>query len=273
MSKTNLLILTHEMNPFLQLTKVAELLNQLPCSLNTKGYDIRILMPKFGCINERRNRLHEVIRLSGINIVVDGNDNPLVIKVASLPLAKLQVYFLDNEDYFQRKHATRDANNVFFEDNDERTIFYCKGAIETIKKLGWSPDIIHCNDWMTALVPMYLKKCYANDPVFKNAKIVYSATENDFSESLTGMAQKAMANNLLEENVAELANTPSCLGLHKLGIQYSDAVIKLGGNIHEDVRLYVEKSGKPHVDFDYEDDYTSIVKLYEDVLSDSLIPA
>lgn len=271
MSKTNLLILTHEMNPFLHLTQVADLLNQLPCSLSAKGYDIRILMPKFGCINERRNRLHEVIRLSGINIVVNENDNPLIIKVASLPLAKLQVYFLDNEDYFQRKFAIRDSKEQFYIDNDERTIFYCKGALETIKKLGWSPDIIHCNDWMTALVPMYLRKNYASDPVFKNAKIVYSTSALDYQEKMPKINEKCIAGNVIPSDVEVLTNDTSCYGLDKIAIHYSDAVIKIGENISKELQQYIIKSEKPHIDFAHEGDMSAIVKLYEDILSESFV--
>ena len=156
MAKTKILFITHEMSPFLELTKISEITRQLPQAMQEKGFEIRILMPRFGNINERRNRLHEVIRLSGLNIVVDNNDNPLIIKVASLPAARMQVYFLDNVDYFQRKKVFRDENGEFFNDNNERSVFFCKGALETVKKLGWSPDVVHCHGWFSALVPAYL---------------------------------------------------------------------------------------------------------------------
>ena len=142
MAKTKILFIAHEMSPFLELTKIAKITRQLPQAMQEKGFEIRILMPRFGNINERRNRLHEVIRLSGMNIVINENDNPLIIKVASLPTARMQVYFLDNEEYFQRKQVFRDAKEKFFDDNDERMIFFCKGAIETVKKLGWMPDVV-----------------------------------------------------------------------------------------------------------------------------------
>jgi starch synthase len=145
--------------------------------------EIRVLMPRFGGINERRHRLHEVVRLSGINIIVDEDDYPLIIKVASLPGARLQVYFLDNEDYFKRKNVFTDDKGHFYDDNDERMIFFNKGVMETIKKFGWPPDIIHCHGWMTSLIPLYTRTVYKKDPVFHNSKVVYSVYENSFKET------------------------------------------------------------------------------------------
>ena len=174
MQKLRILYVASEINPFLQTTEVAELVRRLPQAMQERGMEIRILIPKFGNINERKNRLHEVVRLSGINISIGDEEKPLIIKVASIPTAKLQVYFIDNEDYFQRKYVFNDKDDNFYADNDERAIFFCKGVLETVKKLGWSPDIIHCNDWMTALIPLYLKTTFKNDPVFKDSKSVFS---------------------------------------------------------------------------------------------------
>src|ERR1700710_123942 len=197
MGKSKLLFITHEMSPFLELTKISEITRQLPQAMQEKGYEIRILMPRFGNINERRNRLHEVIRLSGMNIIINDNDNPLIIKVASIPAARMQVYFLDNEEYFQRKYVFGDKDGKFYADNDERTIFFCKGALETVKKLGWQPDIIHCHGWMTSLIPLYMKTLYKDEPVFRNAKVVYSVFENQFDATLgKDFARKASLNSL-----------------------------------------------------------------------------
>ena len=174
MDKLRILYVSSEINPFLQTTDVAAYVRQLPQAMQERGAEIRILVPRFGLINERKNRLHEVVRLSGINITVGEEEKPLVIKVASIPNAKLQVYFIDNEDYFHRKSVFFDKKNNFYDDNDERAIFFCKGVLETVKKLGWAPDIVHCNDWMTALIPMYLKTTYRNDPMFKDTKSVFT---------------------------------------------------------------------------------------------------
>src|SRR5690606_15082305 len=181
MSKLRILYVASEINPFLQTSKVAEFVRKLPQAMQERGMEIRILVPRFGLINERKNRLHEVVRLSGINIAVGDEEKPLVIKVASIPNAKLQVYFIDNEDYFHRKSVFFDKEDNFYEDNDERAIFFCKGVLETVKKLGWSPDIIHCNDWMTSLIPLYVRTTYKNDPVYKEAKTVFAVYGSRFS--------------------------------------------------------------------------------------------
>src|SRR6218665_2928650 len=180
MRKLRILYVASEINPFLQVSEVAEFLRKLPQAMQEKGMEIRILIPRFGSINERKTRLHEVVRLSGINISVGEDEKPLIIKVASIPTAKLQVYFLDNENYFNRKYVFLDKEGSFYDDNDERTIFFCKGVLETVKKLGWAPDIVHCTDWMTALIPLYLKTTYKNDPVFKDTKSVFTIYNNAF---------------------------------------------------------------------------------------------
>jgi starch synthase len=271
MAKTKLLIVTHEMSPFLELTKISEITRQLPQAMQEKGFEIRILMPRFGNINERRNRLHEVIRLSGMNIMIDDNDNPLIIKVASIPAARMQVYFLDNEDYFQRKHVFRDKESKFYADNDERTIFFCKGALETVKKLGWAPDIVHCHGWMTALVPAYIKTSYKNDPTFKNSKVVYSVYENCFTESLnTDLHKKAVMNNMTADDTKMFEN-PDCNTMHIGAITYSDAVVLADEKIDANVLKFVKDSNKPTLAFNLTENFENFYSLYEEISNDELV--
>lgn len=188
-----ILFATMEIDPFLKLSDAADFIRRLPQGLQEKGHEIRILMPKFGVINERRNRLHEVVRLSGINIRVGNEEKPLTIKVATIASTRLQVYFLDNEDYFLRKSALTDPkNDAFHHDNDERAIFFCKGVLETVKKLGWTPNIIHCHGWMTALIPLYLKSMTKENPIFNNTKVIYTAYKDDVDLPLPlNFAEKA----------------------------------------------------------------------------------
>lgn len=236
MSKTRILYVATEINPFLQTSEVADFVRKLPQAMQEKGMEIRILMPRFGLINERRNRLHEVVRLSGINITVGEEEKPLVIKVASIPNAKLQVYFIDNEDYFQRKSVFTDKEDNFYADNDERAIFFCKGVLETVKKLGWAPDIVHCNDWMTALIPLYLKTTYKNDPVFKNSKSVfsvYNAKGFDFTFS-EEIIQKAIMDEVEEEMLSPL-KSGDYTGFIKMGSEFSDIVINAEREASEDL--------------------------------------
>lgn len=269
MSRKKVLFISSEMNPFLQGSSVSEIARHLPQAIQEKDNEIRILVPRFGVINERRNRLHEVVRLSGINITIDDNDNPLIIKVASLPEAKMQVYFLDNEDYFHRKFVYTDENNNFFRDNDERTIFFCKGALETVKKLGWAPDIIHCQGWMTSLIPLYLRSIYKDEPVFRGAKVVFSVFENQFEENLgKDFARKASLNNIDEAQLA-VYDAGDCRNLYMGAIKNADAVIKASNAIDPEVEQFIANvaTDKPvlqHMVDDYADVYS---KFYDSLLT------
>jgi len=167
MAKLRILYVSSEVDPFLNTSQIANFVRNLPAAMQERGMEIRILVPRFGSINERKNRLHEVVRLSGITIPMGDEEKPLTIKVASIPAAKLQVYFIDNEDYYQRKYILHDKEGAFYPDNHERAIFFCKGALETVIKLGWAPDVIHCNDWMSSLVPLYISTHYRNHPIYK----------------------------------------------------------------------------------------------------------
>ncbi|WP_017260294.1 glycogen/starch synthase [Pedobacter arcticus] len=271
MGKTKLLFITHEMSPFLELTAISKITRTLPQAMQEKGFEIRILMPRFGNINERRNRLHEVIRLSGMNIIIDETDNPLIIKVASIPSARMQVYFLDNEDYFHRKYVFNDAKGKFYGDNDERAVFFCKGALETVKKLGWSPDIVHCHGWMSALVPAYLKTNYKDDPTFKDAKVVYSIYENTFTGSLgDGFAKKALAKGMDEKDTASYADATHN-GLNKAAIEYSDAIVLGAENVDEEVLNFVKKQEKPVLEHALTADFENYYNFYQEIATDELV--
>ena len=239
MSKLRILYVASEIDPFLQTSEVADFVRKLPQAMQEKGMEIRILVPRFGLINERKNRLHEVVRLSGINISVGDEEKPLVIKVASIPTAKLQVYFIDNEDYFQRKSVFHDKEDKFYEDNDERIVFFCKGALETVKKLGWAPDIVHCNDWMTSLIPLYIKTTYKNDPIFQNAKTVFTVYDTKFNHSFGGGLMEKAKMIDIEDEMIETLKKGDYEGLMKIGMEYSDAVIKASDDLNEELnRLF-----------------------------------
>lgn len=226
MSKVKILYISSEINPFTEENKISNYIRQLPEYMQDKGMEIRILVPKFGCINERKSRLHEVVRLSGINISIGEDDKPLVIKVASIPAAKLQVYFTDNDDYFARKTMLHDKEGKFYDDNDERAIFFCKGALETVRKLGWSPDIVHCSDWMAGLVPLYLKTHFKKDPVFRNSKSVFTVFDNAFEHKFSGdMTEKAKMSEITDAHLEHL-KLNSYEGFVKIGMQFADIILK-----------------------------------------------
>jgi len=267
MSRFRILYVASEINPFLQTSEVAEFVRQLPQAMQERGMEIRILVPRFGLINERKNRLHEVVRLSGINIAVGDEEKPLVIKVASIPNAKLQVYFIDNEDYFHRKSVFHDNENNFYEDNDERAIFFCKGVIETVKKLGWAPDIDHCNDWMTSLIPMYLKTTYKNDPIFNNTKSVFTVYNNYFSHKFNdGLIEKVKMIDI-EDSMLSHLESGNFEGFVKIGIQYADEVIKAGEDFSDSLnKLFGEFEEKKIATIEKDTDYLeSYYNLYHDL--------
>ena len=226
MSKKRVLIVTQEMKPYTALSEISEIASKLPQHIQDNGMEIRILMPKYGTINERRHRLHEVVRLSGMNIIVDDDDYPLILKVASLPGSRMQVYFLDNEEFFKRKSVFEDSSGKPFKDNPDRMAFFCKGVVETVKKFGWPPNIIHCHGWMTSLVPLYLKTAYQNEPLFQNSKVVYSLYGNKFEKTFgESFITKASINNLTPEDLNAYLDEEKNFKLNIGAATYADAVI------------------------------------------------
>lgn len=242
--KLRLLYVASEIKPFLKVSQVADFVRKLPQAMQERGLEIRILVPRFGLINERKNRLHEVVRLSGINIAVGEEQKPLTIKVASIPNAKLQVYFIDNDDYFHRKAVFTDKEEKFFADNDERAVFFCKGVLETVKKLGWGPDIIHCNDWMTSLIPLYIKTAYKDDPLFENTKCVFSLYGNNFEHKFEeSLVERARLSAIEDSVLADLEN-PDYSSFVKLGASYSDIILDANSELDADLKANLESEGK-----------------------------
>ncbi len=270
MSKKKVLIVTQEMQPYTRQSVVSEIARKLPQYIQENGMEIRILMPRFGTINERRHRLHEVVRLSGMNIIVDDDDYPLIIKVASLPEARMQVYFLDNEDFFKRKATFTDENGQPFEDNLDRMVFFCKGVVETVKKFGWPPDIVHCHGWMTSMVPLYLKTAYKNEALFQNSKVVYSIYEDKLANSISEeFLNKAAINNLSSEDLEAYQDGDRIL-LHKGAAAFADGVIKGSAEIDNAVNKALEKSEKPLLEFIQEDYLAAYMDFYQNILAEEV---
>lgn len=271
MKKKKILFISQEITPYLEENEVSHIGRHLPQGIQESGKEIRTFMPRFGCINERRNQLHEVIRLSGMNLIIDDNDHPLIIKVASIQAARMQVYFIDSEDYFQRKAIFNDKETgKFFEDNDERAIFFARGVLETVKKLGWVPDVIHCHGWMTSLIPLYIKTSYKKEPIFENSKVVFSVYNNEFKPALNkSFAKKAMMDNISEEDVAGYDDT-SFVGLNKAAMDISDAVIKASETIHPDLEKHFQSVEKPKLDFHSLEEYVKAYdELYDEILEET----
>jgi starch synthase len=224
---------------------MAKICRELPQGIQERKKEIRAFMPRYGSINERKNQLHEVIRLSGMNIIISDVDRPLVIKVASISAARIQVYFIDNEDYFRRKQTAFDENGQFFADNGERAIFFARGVLETVKKLRWAPDIIHCSGWISHVLPLYLKKAYKDDPIFSNAKVVLSLFDDVTADKLSpGFNQTILYGAIGPEDVS-LSENADGIELAKLAAQYADGIILGAPNVNPNLVQHVQTLGVP----------------------------
>ena len=239
------LFVNSEIFPYMPESTMSLIGRYLPQGIQEAGKEIRSFMPRYGCINERRNQLHEVIRLSGMNIVINNLDRPLVIKVSSIPSARMQVYFIDNEDYFQRKQVFRDAEGNFIEDNDERAAFFARGILETVKKLRWKPDIIHCHGWISHLLPLYLKKAYKHDPIFTDCKVVLSIYDDHLNCRFSPeMKTKILMPGVKAKDIEPLSGTDG-INLAKLAISYSDAIIQCTETPCPELAAFIEERGLP----------------------------
>lgn len=252
MSLKNAKILTvaQYIHPFMDGNAMAKAACKLPQGMLDKGNEIRVFMPKFGAINERRHQLHEVIRLSGMNLIINDTDHALLIKVASIPNTRMQVYFIDNEEYFKRKAGLEDDDEVFFEDNDERALFFCRGVLETVKKLGWTPDIIHCHGWMTSFIPWLIQKEFQSEPQFEHAKLVFSVYDEETQPLDKKLAAKM--DGASAEIKTALVN-PTTDELQKVAIGLSDAVVKGSAKLNRNMEAAIKAAGKPTLEFHKEE--------------------
>ena len=266
-AKKRVLIVANELSPYLECTDFAQILNHLAIKTFDAGIEVRIIMPRFGTINERRHRLHEVVRLSGINIIIDKDDYPLIIKVASLPNARLQVYFMDNDDYFKRKQVFCDDQEQFFDDNADRMVFFCKSALETVKKFGWPPHVIHCHGWMTSLLPLYLKTAYKKEPVFNYSKVIYTAQASQFKDKLgANFVQKAMISNEIKEKDMEIFKLGTNAALTLGAAKCADVVILGSPKIEKKVMDEIKPSRYKKVvkwEDSWKEDVTPLLELYK----------
>lgn len=265
--KARVLFVSQEIFPYLEETHISKISRQLPQAIQDKGKEIRVFMPRYGNINERRHSLHEVIRLSGMNLIINDSDHPLIIKVASIQAARMQVYFIDNDDLFSRKHVLKDEKGKQFDDNDERAIFFVRGVVETVKKLGWQPDIIHCHGWFTGFMPLFIKKAFHDNPMFTDTKVVFSLYGED---EFTGSLDKGASSKLLLENITAKdvkgVNDPTYCNVCKLAMDYSDGIIVGSEKVNADLLKYAKKTGKPMLSFKSEAEYAQAYSDFYDAV-------
>lgn len=263
---SKILYVCQQITPYLPETESSQLCRALTQAMQERGNEIRTFMPRYGCINERRHQLHEVIRLSGMNLIIDDNDHQLIIKVASIPAARVQIYFIDNDDYFSRKAALTDAAGEYFADNDERAIFFARGVLETVKKLRWTPTVVHCHGWFSAVAPVYLKTVFADDPIFRDVKVVVSLYDDGFGGELDKGFRTKIANEGVQNKNLAILDTPSYENLCHFVMEYADGVVAGSAKIDERILSIARASGKPMLEYqspEAEDFFDNYLRFYE----------
>ncbi len=273
MAQPKMLFISQEATPYLPASPLAALSTLLPKKAQEAGYEVRLFLPKYGNINERRNQLHEVIRLSGMNIVIDDTDHPLVIKVATMQSTRMQVYFIDNDDYFERHPSPMLETMSHANENGERTVFFVRGVAETVKKLRWDPVIINCTGWLTAMTPAYLKRVYNDDPVFRKAKIVYTLTnaDNAPSEPFDPRTYKQLrADGITDRFLGAIKNKAiEYATLSRLAMDHADAIIVGQADVDPELIEYARQTGKPLLEYpgDFEENAAALNEFYDKILN------
>lgn len=248
--------------------ELSKLSLEMARQMQERGAEVRTFMPRFGCINERRNQLHEVIRLSGMNLIINDNDYQLIIKVASIPSARIQIYFIDNDDYFSRRAVLHDEEGRLFEDNDDRAIFFARGMLETVKKLRWSPTIVHCHGWFSAIAPMYLKKVFYDDPLFRDVKIVLSLGDDKFEGSLSAEFKQKLEGEGVMDSSMSILSDPSYENLYRFVIEYADGIVVTSPNADKELVEYARQAGKKILDYsdgDAKEVFDNYKKFYDEL--------
>ena len=264
MAKKKILFINQEITPYVPETELAVMGKALPQAMQEKGHEIRTFMPKWGTINERRGQLHEVIRLSGMNLIINDTDHPLIIKVASIQQARVQVYFIDNDDYFSKRQMEKDEMGNDYPDNGERAIFFARGVLETVKKLRWVPDIIHCQGWMSAVVPLYIKTAYHEEPSFANTKVVTSLFTKNLTKDLGDNFKKCVEfREATADMLAPYSDTFDFEEMGKLAIDYSDGVVIAAADVNDNLVAYAKGKGIPVLDYheDFAEAYEEFYKI------------
>jgi starch synthase len=262
-----ILFINQEIAPYVPETDMSIMGRDLPQKIQDDGYEIRTFMPKWGNINERRGQLHEVIRLSGMNLIIDDTDHPLIIKVASIPQTHIQVYFIDNDDFFMKRKMEVDEQGEEYPDNGERAIFFARGVLETVKKLRWAPDIIHCQGWMSAVIPLYVKTAYKDEPSFTNAKVITSIYRNNLKKDLGEKFKQCVEfRSAKVDMLKSYTQNFDFTELGKMSIDYSDGIIEAREDANKTLTDYAKSKNKPVLSYPGADFSQAYNKFYEELL-------
>ena len=268
MATNKILYVCQEISPYLPENELSKLSIEMARQMQERGAEVRTFMPRYGCINERRNQLHEVIRLSGMNLIINDNDHQLIIKVASIPAARLQIYFIDNDDYFLRRAILHDEQGKMFEDNDDRAIFFARGMLETVKKLRWSSTIVHCHGWFSAVVPMYLKHVLYDDPLFRDVKIVVSLGADKFEGTLAADFKQKLEGEGIMDSKMSVLEVPTYENLYRYVLEYADGIIVTSADADPAVLEYARSTGKKILEYaegDAKEIFDNYKKFYDEL--------
>jgi starch synthase len=272
MEKKRILFVSQEIYPFLPKSEIATTARNLSQGVQEAGKEIRVFTPRFGCINERRHQLHEVIRLSGMNLIIDDTDHPLIIKVASISSARMQVYFIDNDEFFKRKCTLTDDKGDFCDDNDERSMFFCRGTLETVKKLGWQPDVIHCHGWMTALMAIYIKKMYAKDPHFADTKVVYHMYNEGFNKNWDSRFADKLKFDGFDAEIIDALQDTSFENITRVITKYADGLTVGSENLNAGLRQIFDEASCHKMDYVPEESQNkSFSEFFDKVIEESVL--
>ena len=269
MEKPKILYVSQDIYPYMGLNPLSDFCRYLPQVSFEEGKDVRIFMPRFGCINERKNQLHEVIRLSGLNIVIDDTDYPLIIKVASIPTVRMQIYFIDNEDFFTMKADVKDAKGKYLPNNDERSIFFARGVLETVKKLSWRPEIIHCSGWFSMLLPFYIRRTqYKDNPFFSDVKLVVTLADDMFPDMLDAEMYKKLKDDGGSVKDWNFFKEPNYINLMKAAITYADGVVVSSANASKELIDFAKENKKTVIPYNQDKNvfYKNINDYYDSVI-------
>jgi len=271
MEKKRVLFVSQEISPFLTKTEVSNFTRRIAQSTQEEGKEIRVFMPRYGVINERRHQLHEVIRLSGLNLSIDDQDHPLIIKVASVAAARMQVYFIDNDDFFKRKQILHEEDGMCCTDNDERSIFFVRGVLETVKKLGWQPDLIHCNGWFSGMMALYIKHFYKKDPHFKETKVVYNLFNEGFEQPLDERLHEKLKFDGFPKTVLEKSKETDLISFTKLILEHCDGVTVAEPNLDPALRAIFDEASILKQDYINEEHEAKAFSAFFDRVLDSSV--
>ncbi len=268
MAKGRILFVNQEIMPFSSESELASLGRYLPAKIQEMGRDIRVFMPKFSNVSERKHQLHEVIRLSGMNLIINSCDHQLIIKVGSIPTARMQVYFIDNEEYFVGRKGALQEDGTPSADSDEQMLFFGRGTLEAVRKLAWQPHLVNFCGWFSSMIPFYMRRINKENSFFSGTKMVITLMDDRFEGHIGGDLERKMKSDAATAKDLRLYGDTSYLGLMKAAITYSQGVIIGSANAHPELVAFAKENKRNVLDYtaDRDEFFARINKFYDSII-------